>query len=97
MVYCRNNQCPFKDCDKHISKAKNLYEVYVANFDGVCRRYISWLLDEIDKENYIMSEKCGNCRYCRIDKDTNIPYCKKTYTDVNLDSKACDRFEDDDY
>ena len=51
MVYCRNNQCPFKDCDKHISKAKNLYEVYIADFDGVCRRYIGWLLKEVDKES----------------------------------------------
>ena len=43
-----------------------------------------------------MSETCGNCRYCRIDKDTNQPYCKQTYADVNLDSSACESFEKDD-
>lgn len=44
-----------------------------------------------------MIECCGNCRYCRIDEDTNEAYCKQTYTKVNLDSIACDSFVDDDY
>lgn len=43
-----------------------------------------------------MRECCGNCIYCRIDKDTNEPYCKQTYTNVNLDSSACERFVEDD-
>lgn len=43
-----------------------------------------------------MREDCGNCRYCRIDEDTNQPYCKQTYTYVSLDSSACESFEEDD-
>ena len=35
-----------------------------------------------------MSEVCGNCRYCRIDEDTNIPYCKQVYVNVNLESSV---------
>ena len=44
-----------------------------------------------------MREVCGNCRYCRIDEDTNIPYCKQVYVNVSLDDSACESFEDDDY
>lgn len=43
-----------------------------------------------------MYECYDNCRYCRIDEDTNIPYCKQTYTDVNLDSSACESYEEED-
>ena len=41
-------------------------------------------------------ETCGDCRYCRIDEETNIPYCKQVYVNVSLDSSACGSFEDDD-
>lgn len=43
-----------------------------------------------------MSEVCGDCRYCRVDEDTKIPYCKQVYVDVSLDSVACDSFEGND-
>ena len=43
-----------------------------------------------------MYDCCGNCRYCRIDEETNQPYCRQTYTDVYLDSSACESFEEDD-
>ena len=51
ITYCINGQCPFKDCERHpskISKAaiQGAEYVSVANFDGVCRRYISNLVDE---------------------------------------------------
>lgn len=38
-------------------------------------------------------EECRDCRYCRIDEDTNQPYCKQTYTEVSLESGACDGFD----
>ena len=48
-VYCVNGGCPFTDCKKN---PKNLPEsgvkmkVRIAGLDGVCRRYIGWLVDK---------------------------------------------------
>lgn len=48
-VYCVNGGCPFTDCKKNL---KNLPEsgvkmkVGIAGLDGVCRRYIGWLVDK---------------------------------------------------
>lgn len=36
-VYCVNNECPCR-------AKKN--KVWAANYDGVCRDYISWLLNK---------------------------------------------------
>ena len=52
ITYCVNSACPFKDCERHSSKIsdaciKGKGYVSVANFDGVCRRYISHIVDEI--------------------------------------------------
>ena len=44
-TYCLNVDCPFKDCDKHICHCQNEIAL-VANFDGVCKKYISYLLNE---------------------------------------------------
>ena len=53
-TYCVNNNCPFKKCDKHLWQLKKVKDksgyVKVANFDGVCKDYLSYLLDEIEKE-----------------------------------------------
>ena len=51
ITYCINNLCPFKECERHpskISKAaiKGKGDVSVANYDGVCRKYISYLVNE---------------------------------------------------
>lgn len=55
ITYCINTYCPFKDCERHLCKAEKAYEqgqryISVASFDGVCRRYISLLVDEVAKE-----------------------------------------------
>lgn len=48
-VYCVNGECPFTDCKRNL---KNLPEssaeekVRIAGLDGVCRRYIGWLVDK---------------------------------------------------
>lgn len=54
ITYCVNSQCPFKDCERHLSKVSEACiqgrgYVSVASFDGVCRRYISHLVDEIER------------------------------------------------
>lgn len=51
ITYCINNQCPFKECERHPSKISRACidgkgYVSVANYDGVCRRYLSCLADE---------------------------------------------------
>ena len=50
MTYCINSECPFKDCEKHISKSRSKDKVYVANFDGICKRYIAYVLKEVNKK-----------------------------------------------
>ena len=50
ITYCINNQCPFKECERHLSKISEAYidkkgYVSVANYDGMCRKYISYLVD----------------------------------------------------
>lgn len=53
MTYCVNRECPFEDCEKHLWNVKTvreMYEVYVADFDKTCRRYISWLAEEVQKD-----------------------------------------------
>lgn len=50
MTYCTNTDCPFKDCErywKHIKELAKQGEKYVslADFSGVCREYISYLLE----------------------------------------------------
>lgn len=42
-------------------------------------------------------DTCGDCQYCRIDEETNEAYCRQTYTEVDIDSSACESFMDDDY
>ena len=49
MTYCINSECPFRDCEKHLSKSKSKGKVYVANFDGICKRYIAYVLEEVNK------------------------------------------------
>lgn len=56
ITYCINSLCPFKDCERHpskISKAAMNGKGYVsvANYDGVCRRYISHLVEERGIDN----------------------------------------------
>ena len=52
MTYCINSGCPFKDCKNHVKHApKNQKYITVSNMDGVCRKYLSYLLDEVIKEN----------------------------------------------
>jgi hypothetical protein len=46
ITYCINEQCPFKKCERHLSKVAKTQKQYVsvANFDGICRKYIGYLV-----------------------------------------------------
>ncbi len=51
-TYCINKECPFKSCEKHLKHCRaKKRKVLVANYDGVCREYISWLLDKYWRED----------------------------------------------
>lgn len=52
ITYCINAQCPFTKCERHPNKIADAHKqgqrfVSVANFDGVCRKYIGHLVTEI--------------------------------------------------
>lgn len=50
-TYCMNKDCPFDDCDKHAIQLEGKEGKYTfANLYSVCRRYISWLVDEVKKD-----------------------------------------------
>ena len=53
ITYCVNSDCPFKDCERHLSKIAEAQKsgkgyVSVANYDGVCREYIAYLVERGD-------------------------------------------------
>ena len=53
ITYCINVNCPFKNCERHLhqlEKYKNTQmQVSVANFDGTCREYLNYLLEEVSR------------------------------------------------
>lgn len=52
-TYCTAIRCPFKDCEHHLCRVRNLATegtVSVASMYRVCRRYVGWLVRECDKE-----------------------------------------------
>ena len=50
ITYCINIHCPFTECERHLTKIENATEdVSVANFDSVCREYISYLVDKVGR------------------------------------------------
>lgn len=56
ITYCDYAGCPIKSCERHptkISKAciDGRGYVSVANYAGVCRKYISHLVTEIEEKN----------------------------------------------
>lgn len=51
-TYCDNTSCPFKDCDRHCSHIKVSTPVSVASFGADCRRYIGYVVHDLQKNNY---------------------------------------------
>ena len=52
ITYCASKDCPSKEC--RIKIGNNHFEPYeiisMADFSGVCRYYIGWLVDKITVE-----------------------------------------------
>ena len=48
ITYCCNASCPFADCERHLAHAPKEGVVSIANLDGVCRRYIDFLIQEAE-------------------------------------------------
>ena len=48
-TYCVNAQCPFVDCEHHLTNAPTNTPIVMSGMDGVCRRYIDFLVDELTK------------------------------------------------
>lgn len=53
-TFCINKDCPFHDCDRHPILLKGIRTiVYVAPLDGVCDRYIRYLLEVQDEKDRV--------------------------------------------
>ena len=55
-TYCINNNCPYTTCKKHLGQLKynqSKNNIQIANYDGMCRKYISWLVDKILEDTNI--------------------------------------------
>lgn len=55
MTYCVNRECTFEDCENHLKNVKGereMFWVYLADFDATCRRYIAWLAEEVQNERH---------------------------------------------
>lgn len=51
-VYCDMRDCPFEDCDRHIKRLEGQEGVRTfCGFGAICRRYISWLVSEVKKDD----------------------------------------------
>lgn len=59
MTYCSNSLCPFKDCQHHISNAPRAVAVTCCDIDKTCRRYITWLAEEIMREERMKNMTIG--------------------------------------
>lgn len=71
-TYCININCPFKECDKHLTQIvgvrydgesdKYVYDgnekryVNVASLDSVCEKYLGYLVDVIGFEHPIKND-----------------------------------------
>ena len=50
-TYCSIKDCPFRYCNRHpIYIPTDLKYVSVADFSGVCKTYISWLVERTMEE-----------------------------------------------
>jgi hypothetical protein len=52
ITYCVIMCCPFTDCERHPNELYKIEKgkyVSIADFGGVCRRYLEYLLEELEK------------------------------------------------
>lgn len=51
ITYCDNILCPFHDCKRHPDHLIGYVGlVSISNMSGVCERYITWLVNEVSKD-----------------------------------------------
>lgn len=54
-IYCVNEKCPYKDCNRSILTLKDYPDkrktVNTANLGGICRRYVYWVIKELEMED----------------------------------------------
>lgn len=54
ITYCDNADCPFTDCWRHLDTLKGEKEsviISISHFGGVCRKYISYLVEQASRES----------------------------------------------
>ncbi len=62
ITYCANESCPFSDCLRNLEQLRGengSVIISLADFGGVCRRYLGHLVGEISEESddlYITEE-----------------------------------------
>ena len=52
ITYCKNPFCPFLGCDRHLKNAPARCDASIASLDATCRRYITWLVKQAEKEEH---------------------------------------------
>jgi hypothetical protein len=53
ITYCVIMCCPFTDCERHPNELYKIEKgeyVSIADFGGVCRRYLEYLLEELEEQ-----------------------------------------------
>ena len=50
ITYCFNGNCPFTDCERHITNAPKCEPLSFAWLDATCRRYMAWLVEGGDTD-----------------------------------------------
>lgn len=59
---CTNAGCPFNDCERHIAHCKEGATYTFVNFAGICRRYISSLVDGKLKSSDLIKKEVATKR-----------------------------------
>lgn len=55
ITYCANDDCPFVDCIRNLKQLSGESEsiiISLANFGGVCRQYIGYLVGDLSNIKY---------------------------------------------
>ena len=69
MVYCLNKDCPFRDCENHVSKCKVGFTYTFVDFAGVCRRYITYRVEEVTK---MKDKQCKDCKWLDMSREKTV-------------------------
>lgn len=79
ITYCLNQNCPFKDCERHSSKINKACRdgkgyVSVADYTGSCRKYIGHLADYVVVKEGTMIEAKLNTTMAIFKDMTSRPH-----------------------